>query len=309
MDLRNRAIRRRTARSSRRVRAGQLGQRFTRSPVEILGLGPRDQDVGFEDEERVRRAVENLRDPPRARVERGIGASHLGLRPDDHQVTRPTLPTTRSPRTRELGRHFREQGAVVRTIPRLVQVEPLVERLVAQLRQECDSPAQQRLAVAIGQRRSREMPLHPVVFMERPANPVKMLVALLAPVLTNRRNYGRDDDQGRHRHRRGQPDHAGDATSPPRRPSGFRFVENVEDVLVERCERVHDRSPCQAVPDDEPTTSVIPISYNSPMTDRCQAAFARPTPRIPILSRWEVTTGFVVESRRKARSPIRIRLE
>ena len=94
---------------------------------------------------------------PARGLERRVDAPHLGLRPNDHQVSRLARPRSWSCGTGELGRHLHEQGAVVGTVPGFVQVEPLVERLVAQLRQDRNPPAQQRLAVAIGERGSRKM--------------------------------------------------------------------------------------------------------------------------------------------------------
>ena len=91
----------------------------------------------------------------------------------------------------------------MRAVPRLFEAKSLVKRAVAQVRQELDPPAQERLAVAAKDRRGREVPVLLVVLVHRHAEAMQLTEALLALVLTKR-----VVNSHRHQKRDNSPDHS-----------------------------------------------------------------------------------------------------
>ena len=122
---------------------------------------------------------------PRRGLERRIDACHVDLRPDHHQVSRSARPPPHSPGTFQFRWHLWNQRTIVGTIPGLVQVEPFIKRLVAQIRKNSDPPAQKRHAILADNRRCRKVVVSRLVLMHRQANPLELDCTSLAPGLTN----------------------------------------------------------------------------------------------------------------------------
>src|SRR5439155_12459797 len=77
-------------------------------------------------------------------------------------------------------RHLREKRLVVLAVPRLIKLEGSIKRVLLDVRQDRDSPAEKRLAVRVVHRPRREMRRGVVVVVHREGDLLQVVGALHA---------------------------------------------------------------------------------------------------------------------------------
>src|SRR5262249_30049138 len=121
--------------------AAELGQVLLRVVGQILGLRPGDGLARLDDHDGVRGPVQDLR-----KADLHLALEDGARTGEDLVVGRVRLLRVAVQRGVH-GRYFLQEFLVVRAVPRLVQLELLVQLRLLDERQEGDAPAEQRLAV------------------------------------------------------------------------------------------------------------------------------------------------------------------